>query len=243
MNPSRWPTLSQRREGHHRYRRVVCQSFVAQNHTCFRLHGSGKSRLSDPVDFLRDPLILGMPERLQQHRHSRRVRRLRRGRELESAQRVLAPERGDRHQELKIGPDGIRQRRARSHPLTLFMRHLAEVQMRRPAPDRMVWNRDVFDQHVQDVVLPLARKARKHRAKPESAEELPQFLSVHRRCRTDAPFAASLSAAGSARLTARANSQNVENDGVGAGSAAGATSSTPRHRRRDAGASIAWSSR
>ena len=55
-----------------------------------------------------------------------RVRGLRRGRELESAQRLLAPERGHRDQELKIGPDGIRETRVGHHLLTLLLRHLVE---------------------------------------------------------------------------------------------------------------------
>ena len=68
-----------------------------------------------------------MPERLQQHRDSGGVRSLRHGCELESAQCFPTPERGHPDQQLKIGPNRIRETWLGHHPLTLFLGHLVKA--------------------------------------------------------------------------------------------------------------------
>ena len=95
-----------------------------------------------------------MAERLQQLRDPRSVA-LRHGCQLESFHCFRAPERGHCDQQLKIGSNGLRETGFGHYLLTLFLGQLVEVHRAAPIPDGVVGNDDVFDQHVQDAILPL----------------------------------------------------------------------------------------
>ena len=75
--------------------------------------------------------------------------------EFESSDRILAPERTHRDEQLQIAANGIRKNRVGHDLLQLLVGEFAHVYCLASVPHRMVWNDDVLEQRLEHAISPV----------------------------------------------------------------------------------------